>query len=135
MEEKTRVLVVDDEKYILQLFRRALEVEGFDVTTVADGEAALSLFKEIEPHIILLDIKMPKLDGYSVLERIRETSPVPVIMLTATPEEDGVRRCFDLGADDYIRKPFLTSVVVARIKAKLRLPKNNIKKPSPRDSN
>ena len=131
MEEKTRVLVVDDEKYILQLFKRALESEGFDVTMAADGESALSLFKEIEPHIILLDIRMPKLDGYSVLERIRETSQVPVIMLTALPEQEGVRRCFDLGADDYIRKPFLTSVVVAHIQAKLKRAKHDTKKQSP----
>ncbi|MFH1381404.1 MAG: response regulator [Chloroflexota bacterium] len=126
MEKKTRVLAVDDDRDILQLLERALEEEGFAVTTATDGESALALLSEIKPDIILLDIRMPRLDGYEVLERIRESSNVPVLMLTGVAEETAVMRSFDLGADDYIRKPFLTGTLIARIKSKLRRARGNM---------
>ncbi len=120
MEQKIRILVVDDEQHILQFLKQTLEDEGFAVTAARDGNSALALLPEIEPHIVLLDIRMPGLDGYQVLERIRKASQVPVLMLTGVPEVTAVARAFDLGADDFIRKPFSTGVLVARIRAKLR---------------
>ena len=126
MEEKIRILAVDDDQYILQFLKRTLENEGFAVTVASDGESALALLPETEPAIVLLDIKMPGLDGYQVLERIRKDSSIPVLMLTGVPEVTAAVNSFHLGADDFIRKPFLTSVLVAHIRAKLRRASGNM---------
>ena len=126
MEAKIRILAVDDDQYILQFLKRTLENEGFAVTVASDGESALALLPETEPAIVLLDIKMPGLDGYQVLERIRKDSSIPVLMLTGVPEVTAAVNSFHLGADDFIRKPFLTSVLVAHIRAKLRRASGNM---------
>jgi len=118
--KKTRILAVDDDEYVLQFLKRALTYEGFSVTTATDGKSALALLSKSHPEIVLLDVMMPGLNGYQVLERIRKFSSVPVLMLTGTREEDALVRSFNLGADDYVRKPFVTGVLVARIQAKLR---------------
>jgi two-component system, OmpR family, KDP operon response regulator KdpE len=120
MEKKKHILVVDDEVYILQLLKDILESEGYSVVVAGSGEEALALIPETQPDLIILDIKMPGLDGYQTLERIRKTSNVPVLMLSGVPEQDGLRPSFDIGADDYIHKPFLTGILIARIRAKLR---------------
>ncbi|MDP2744444.1 MAG: response regulator [Dehalococcoidia bacterium] len=120
MEKKTHILVVDDEQSILQMLRKTLELEGFAITVAVNGNSALALLAEQAPDLVLLDIRMPGLNGYQVLERIRESSNVPVIMLTAVREQTAAERSLGLGADDYITKPFITPVLIARIRAKLR---------------
>lgn len=126
MERKTRILAVDDDPHVLQFLKRALEDEGFVVAVAANGESALAQLPEADPDIILLDIRMPGLDGYQVLERIRKISNVPVLMLTGLDGVTPIEHSFELGADDYIRKPFLTEVLVARIKAKARRAKGDL---------
>jgi len=120
MEKKTHILVVDDEQYVAKLVERTLEDAGFVVTVANDGNSALAMLAEKEPDLVLLDIRMPGLDGFQVLERIRESSNVPVLMLTAVRGETAVAHSLDIGADDYIEKPFLPRVLIARIQAKLR---------------
>jgi len=123
MEKKTHILVVDDEQHILQLLRETLGLEGFAVTVAADGNSALARLAEQAPDLVLLDIRMPGLNGYQVLELIREKSEVPVIMLTGVLEPISVHHSVNLGADDYVRKPFSTPILLARItriKSKLR---------------
>ena len=120
MEKKTHVLVVDDEQYITKLVERTLEDAGYAVTVSNDGNSALAMLAEKEPDLVLLDIRMPELDGYQVLERLRESSDVPVLMLTAVHEKTAIAHSLGLGADDFIEKPFRPRVLVARIRAKLR---------------
>jgi len=120
MEKKAHILVVDDEQYVRELLRRTLEQEGYAVTLAADGSSALVRLREQTPDLVLLDIRMPDLTGYQVLERIREQFDVPVIMLTGVLEPTVVEQSVGLGADDYIRKPFNPRVLLARIEAKLR---------------
>ena len=117
---KTHILVVDDAQYITKFIERTLEDAGFVVTVANDGNSALAMLAEKEPDLVLLDIRMPGLDGFQVLERIRESSDVPVLMLTAVREKTALAHSLDIGADDYIEKPFLPRVLIARIQAKLR---------------
>ena len=120
VEKKTHILVVDDEQYVTKLVERTLEDAGFVVTVANDGNSALAMLAEKKPDLVLLDIRMPGLDGFQVLERIRESSNVLVVMLTAVRGETAVEHSLGLGADDYIEKPFLPQVLIARIQAKLR---------------
>ena len=120
MKKHPHIMVVDDEKEILRLLKRTLEPEGYDVATVNGGVSALLLMEERQPDLVILDIMMPGLDGFRVLELIRQRSNVPVIMLTARGEVTTVRDALVLGADDYMRKPFHTRELLARIRAKLR---------------
>ena len=121
MNKKAHILVVDDnEEFVLQLVRRILEPEGYSVTAATNGNSALTVIDELRPDLVLLDIRMPEINGYQVLKRIREKSDVPVIMLTAILEVTSVQQSLGLGADDYIRKPFKPQELVARVQAKLR---------------
>jgi len=120
MEEKPRILVVDDERYITALLEKTLADAGYVVTVANDGNSALASLEAKEPDLVLLDIRMPGLDGYQVLQRIREVSSVPVLMVTALHDKSALSRSLDLGADDFIEKPFLPQVLVARVRAKLR---------------
>jgi len=115
-----RVLIVDDEKLIVKGLRFSLEQEGMDVECAYDGEEALALVREKKYDIILLDIMLPKLDGFEVCQQIREFSNVPIIMLTAKGEDMDKILGLDYGADDYMTKPFNILEVKARIKAILR---------------
>ena len=115
-----RVLVVDDEKLIVKGIRYSLEQDGMDVDCAYDGEEALKLAKENAYDIILLDIMLPKHDGFEVCQMIREFSDVPIIMLTAKGETFDKVLGLELGADDYIVKPFDAKELVARVKAVLR---------------
>jgi DNA-binding response OmpR family regulator len=126
MEVKPRILVIDDEPHIRELVKRTLENAGYTVAEAREGKAALEAIAAKEPDLILLDIMMPGMDGYEVLERIREISNVPVLMLTAVHEKTAICRSLGLGADDYIEKPFLLNVFVARVKAKLRRSKGQL---------
>ncbi len=114
------ILIVDDDPNMLKLVSRVLKLEGFDVSTAADGSSALGLVEHGEPALVLLDIMMPGLDGFQVIDLIRKHSSVPIIMLTARNDVALIQRALVIGADDYIKKPFSTRVLIARIRAKLR---------------
>ncbi len=116
----SKVLVVDDDLNIVKLIKLYLEKEDYTVCTAHDGEEALQVFKSEAPDIIILDIMMPKLDGNSVCREIRKTSDVPIIMLTAKGETFDKVLSLELGADDYIVKPFEPKELIARMKAILR---------------
>ncbi len=123
IEGKTTILVVDDEEHVRKLLQRILEDAGYNVLMAGSGQEALDKLAQSEnqePQLILLDIMMPELNGFQVLERIRKRSDIPVMMLTAKQEVTSVRDAIDLGADDYVRKPFRTTELLARVKAKLR---------------
>jgi DNA-binding response OmpR family regulator len=115
-----KVLVVDDEDWVLETVRRYLEQSGFDVTTARDGAAALDVFHRASPDLVVLDWMLPKLDGLAVAAHIRETSRVPIIMLTARVTEQDRLAGFDAGVDDYVVKPFSARELEARVRAVLR---------------
>lgn len=116
------ILIVDDESRMRKLIKDFLNASGHETLEAKDGEEALKIFEENESNIslILLDVMMPKLDGWSVLRQIRQTSKVPVIMLTARSEEQDELFGFELGVDEYITKPFSPKVLVARVEAILK---------------
>ncbi len=115
-----KVLIVDDDQNICELLRLYIEKEGYDPIVVNDGEAAITALSEHNPKLILLDVMLPKLDGWQVCREVRKVSDVPIIMLTAKGETFDKILGLELGADDYISKPFDTKEVMARIKAVLR---------------
>ena len=115
-----KILVVDDDYNICELLRLYIEKEGYDVVIANDGGQAITKFKTEKPDLILLDIMLPVLDGWQVCREIRKTSQCPIIMLTAKGEVFGKVLGLELGADDYVIKPFETKEIVARIKAVLR---------------
>ena len=116
------ILVVDDESRMRKLIKDFLAVKGFSILEAEDGEKALQVYEENSQKIdlILLDVMMPKLDGWSVLRQIRQTSKVPIIMLTARGEEQDELFGFELGVDEYISKPFSPKILVARVEAILK---------------
>ncbi|NIR66290.1 MAG: response regulator, partial [Aliifodinibius sp.] len=114
------ILVVDDEKRMVRFIRLNLETDGFQVITAYNGMQALDQVRTQLPDLVLLDVMMPDLDGFEVLRRIREASSVPVIMLTAKGEEDDRVLGLEIGADDYITKPFSPRELVSRVRAVLR---------------
>ncbi len=115
-----KVLIVDDDQNICELLRLYIEKEGFDTRIANDGKAALEAFEEYNPDLILLDIMLPELDGWQVCREIRKKSQCPIIMLTAKSEVFDKVLGLELGADDYVVKPFEAKEIVARIKAVLR---------------
>lgn len=117
---KSRVLVVDDDQNIAELISLYLEKEGYETRKVYDGKEALEENLAFQPHLILLDIMLPGMDGYDVCKEIRKTSDIPIIMLTAKGETFDKVLGLELGADDYIVKPFDTKELTARVKAVLR---------------
>lgn len=119
--DKVKILVVDDESRMRKLVRDFLIRDNFDVLEAADGEEALDIFyRDKEISLIILDIMMPKINGWDVCREIRETSKIPIIMLTAKGEETDELQGFDLGVDEYIAKPFSPKILVARVQAILR---------------
>lgn len=117
---KYRILVVDDERRMVGFIRLNLEQDSFEVIEAFNGTDALNRLRDSLPDLILLDVMMPDIDGFQVLRTIREISQVPVIMLTAKGEEDDKVRGLELGADDYITKPFSPRELVSRVRAVLR---------------
>ncbi len=115
-----RILIVDDEPRYLRLLEANLKTEGYAVVTAADGVEALEAFSSQPVDLVLLDIMMPRLDGFGVCQRLRQFSNVPIIMLTAKGEEQDRVRGLDLGADDYLVKPFSATELLARVRAVLR---------------
>jgi len=124
------ILLVDDEPSIVQLTRMYLERENFRVESAGDGEAALEAVRRLTPHLVVLDVMLPKLDGLEVCRRLRaENNPVAIIMLTARDEDIDKILGLELGADDYLTKPFNPRELVARIKAILRRAERAVVKP------
>ncbi len=116
----TRVLLIDDDQKIISLLKRGLAYEGFEVYTAADGEAGLIAAKKYQPHLVLLDITMPGVDGFEVCRRLRLLDDIAIIMLTARDDVADKVNALGLGADDYVPKPFSFDELVARIRAVLR---------------
>ena len=116
----TRVLLVDDDPKIISLLKRGLAYEGFEVYTAPDGEAGLIAAKTYQPHLVLLDITMPGVDGFEVCRRLRLLDDLAIIMLTARDDVADKVNALGLGADDYVPKPFSFDELVARIRAVLR---------------
>ncbi|MBT3241229.1 MAG: response regulator transcription factor [Chloroflexi bacterium] len=115
-----RILVVDDEERMVRFIRLNLEHDGFEVVEAYNGQQAMDRLRETLPDLVLLDVMMPDIDGFEVLRLIRENNDVPVIMLTAKNEEDDRVQGLELGADDYVSKPFSPRELVSRVKAVLR---------------
>lgn len=120
MNKKATILVVDDEPHVLKLVRANLESTGYKVLTAADGAEAVALVEQELPDLVILDLMLPKMDGYAVCRRIREFSAVPVIMLTARSAQVDLVHGFEVGADDYLTKPFSVTELLMRVQAVLR---------------
>ena len=115
-----RILIVDDEAVIIKFVRANLEAEGWQTLTAMDGAEALQTIERELPDLVILDIMMPNIDGLEVLRRLREWSQIPVIMLSVRGEEGYKVKCLNLGADDYVTKPFGADELIARVRAVLR---------------
>jgi DNA-binding response OmpR family regulator len=115
-----KILLVDDDPDLLSVTGFALQQAGFLVVKAPDGVAALEAFEREHPHLAVLDINMPRMNGFEVAQKLRERSRIPLIMLTARSEETDVVRALALGADDYLSKPFSPKILIARVKALLR---------------
>ena len=124
MQEKSQkthtILVIEDNQDMLQLLKRILEPEGYRVILSVNGACGMALLREAKPDLVLLDIMMPGPDGFMTLNSIRQYSNVPVIMVTAKRETEALQKALDLGADDYVQKPFRPAELLARIKVKLK---------------
>jgi two-component system KDP operon response regulator KdpE len=115
-----RILAVDDEVAIVRLLRSCLKAKGFETLVAMNGVEALQITEREPIDLLILDIVMPNMDGFEVLRRVREWSQVPIIMLSAMGNEEDKVKCLDLGADDYLSKPFGTNELIARVRAVLR---------------
>jgi DNA-binding response OmpR family regulator len=120
ISRRSRVLVVDDDATVAEVVTRYLEREGFDVEAVADGRTALDRATASPPDLMVLDLMLPGMDGLEVFRTLRSVTPIPVIMLTARGDEDDRVIGLDLGADDYVAKPFSPRELIARVKSVLR---------------
>jgi two-component system alkaline phosphatase synthesis response regulator PhoP len=118
--KKQRILIVDDEKGLVRMMRMNLEHDGFEVVEANNGAQAMDRLRATIPDLILLDVMMPDVDGFTVLKMVREVGPTPVIMLTAKGEEEDKVKGLELGADDYVTKPFSPRELTSRIRAVLR---------------
>ena len=118
--KKSTILVADDDPQLLRLMGRNLEFEGYNLLTASDGQQALDLFEQHQPDLLLLDVMMPKIDGFAVCTRIREFSVVPIIIITARGQDQDKVQGLNLGADDYLTKPFNVDELLARVRAVLR---------------
>ena len=117
---KGLILVVDDDPTLVKLVSRILRMDGYDIITASDGETGLQIIQNEEPDLVLLDIMMSGMDGWQVCQSVREFSDLPVVMLTAKSQAGDIAHGFDLGADDYVTKPFSTSELVGQVKAVVR---------------
>jgi DNA-binding response OmpR family regulator len=118
--KKTSILIADDDPQLLRLMARNLQMEGYDVLAVGDGQQALEQIERRPFDLVLLDVMMPKMDGFTVCSRVREFSSVPIIMVTARGLDQDKVRGLDLGADDYLAKPFSVEELLARVRTVLR---------------
>ncbi|GAB4546394.1 MAG: response regulator transcription factor [Anaerolineae bacterium] len=115
-----RILAIDDDHLLLQLIQRSLEAAGYEVFIARDGESGLQQFHESQPHLVVLDVMMPHVDGWETCRRIRDISTVPIIMLTALGSHQDIVKGLRMGADDYLVKPFHPEELLARVEAVLR---------------
>jgi len=120
MTSHATILIIDDDLALRQLVASTLKQEGYQVLTAADGQEGLRQMYQGHPDLLILDIIMPAMDGWTVCQRVREVSNIPIIMLTAQSEPEEIVKGLDLGADDYLVKPFEMSVLLARVRANLR---------------
>jgi two-component system KDP operon response regulator KdpE len=120
MDNRKRILVVNAEQEITFVLRRGLTKQGFDVRVAGDGEAAMDLFQAWTPDLVITDLAMPSLNGLALCQRLRETSPVPIIVLSVKGDEATKVEVLDAGADDYLTKPFGMGELLARVRATLR---------------
>lgn len=118
--KKTTVVIADDDPQLLRLMARNLEFEDYEVLTASDGEVALEVIARHVPDLVLLDVMMPRMDGFTVCQRVREFSAVPIIIVTARGQDHDKVKGLDLGADDYLTKPFSIDELLARVRAVLR---------------
>src|SRR5438105_4976307 len=118
--KKTTILTADDDPQLLRLVARNLELEDYNVLTASDGKQALEQIEQNAPDLVLLDVMMPRMDGFMVCQRVREFSTVPIIIVTARGQDQDKVRGLDLGADDYLTKPFSIEELLARVRAVLR---------------
>src|SRR6184192_614106 len=118
--KKTTIVAADDDLQLLRLVTRNLQFEGYEVLPASNGVLALEQIEEHGPNLVLLDVMMPKMDGFTVCQRVREFSSVPIIMVTARGQDQDKVRGLDLGADDYLTKPFSVDELLARVRAVLR---------------
>lgn len=120
MTHNTKVLTIEDDPALLRLVQYTLAEEGMDVATASNGRDGLRQFYALQPELVILDLMMPEMDGWEICRRIREMADVPIMMLTARGQEEDMVRGLDIGADDYMVKPFSPDVLVARTQALLR---------------
>ena len=118
--KKTTILAADDDPQLLRLVTRNLQLEGYEVLAASDGQQALEQIERENPDLVLLDVMMPRMDGFSVCSKVREFSSVPIIIVTARGQDQDKVRGLDLGADDYLTKPFSVEELLARVRAVLR---------------
>ncbi len=123
--QKQHVLIVEDENKIAEIIRKYLKLEGYESTQAQSGDEALTLYHQVNPDLIVLDVMLPDMDGIDICKRLREFSEVPIIMLTARVEEVDRLMGFEAGADDYVCKPFIPRELVARIRAVLNRTQRN----------
>jgi DNA-binding response OmpR family regulator len=120
MKRQPKILVIDDDPGIIRFVRANLQVEGYEILTAMDGDEAIRVVETELPDLVILDIMMPKINGFQICQQIREWSKVPIIMLSGRDQEDDKIECLNLGADDYMTKPFGIGELLARVKAVLR---------------
>src|ERR1700694_2668310 len=124
---KTTILTADDDPQLLRLITRNLQLEGYEVLPVSDGQQALEQIEQKSPDVVLLDVMMPCMDGFTVCQKVREFSSVPIIIVTARGQDQDKVRGLDLGADDYLTKPFSVDELLARVRAVLRRAQFSVK--------
>lgn len=125
--KKTTILTADDDPQLLRLITRNLQLEGYEVLPVSDGQQALEQIEQKSPDVVLLDVMMPRMDGFTVCLKVREFSSVPIIIVTARGQDQDKVRGLDLGADDYLTKPFSVDELLARVRAVLRRAQFSVK--------
>src|SRR5436853_4274386 len=118
--KKTTILIADDDPQLLRLVSRNLELEDYEVVTASNGQQALEMIAAQAPDLVLLDVMMPKMDGFMVCQQVRKISAVPIILVTARGQDQDKVHGLDLGADDYLTKPFSVDELLARVRAVLR---------------
>jgi len=128
---RKRILIVDDDVAVIKFVRASLEANYYEPLVAMDGTEALRAVEREMPDLVILDIMMPKIDGVEVCRQLREWSQVPIIMLTAKGDEEDKVKCLDLGADDYINKPFSIKELLSRVRAVLRRAKDAMTPPTP----
>lgn len=120
MSETKKILVVDDESQIVRVMRQILTAHHYQIRTASDGEAGIELFNDWKPDLVITDLQMPNIDGLELCRKLREFSEVPIIVLSVKDDEKTIIAALDAGADDYVRKPFGTGELLARVRAALR---------------